>query len=527
MRPFLRTVLPLILAGAFLHAAAPDASREAFKVANKLTDPAARLAALRQVAKQYPGTGSAGRANDQILQLLVRNFPSETAEIDKQIKVLLKGEKGESRAYALDGVANALADGNLMLAAAEKYSQKSIALIKEKEYIRAEQKAYTDAHMTPPDEASSRGDYLRVISGLEATLGRVKFKEGEIGPSKALLDKALREDPDNSTAAAYRGEIAAKEGNEQQALTHLTRARLTGKLERSQEELLASLYQKLHPDSSNNLDAYLDASYARLFPNPVRPARFKGKEAGRTVLAELFTGAGCGPCAGADLALEAIMERYPRSDLAVVEYDEHIPEPDPLTCPEGVQRFGFYQGTGTPTAAIDGQTSIVGASRSDAKKRFDELDSSIQQALQKAPEAAIALNIARNGDAWEAKASASAIKGNWKNLHLDIALVENELRYSGENGIRLHLMVVRSMADFSLAKDGGSFRQVFDTAQISSALKHYLEAYELSNDRFGPITFIQKMNHINPANVSVVAFIQDADSKHVLQAKVAPLKASQ
>lgn len=524
MRKFFVKALLVILPAAFLYAAS-DASREAFKSANKLIDPAARLAALQEVVKKYPGTRSAERANDRILEILVRNFASRTDEIHKQIEVLLKGKKGESRAYELDDIANALADRNLMLDEAEKYSEKSISLVKENQFLREEHKAYVSAHMKPPDEAAAHQEYLRVVSGLRATLGRVEFKEGKIGESKALLDEVLRDDPDNSTAAAYRGEIAAKEGNQQQALTDLTRARLTGKLEHSQQELLAKLYQQLRPDSGNDLDAYLDTSYAKFFPNPVRPAKFNGKGVGRTVLLELFTGAGCDPCAGADLAVEAIMDRYPRSDLAVLEYDEHIPEPDPLTCPEGVQRFDFYQGAGTPTAAIDGKTKIVGAPRSDAKKRFDEFDSSIQHALQAAPEAELGLTVARKGTSVEANASASAIKGDWKNLHLDLALVENELRYSGENGIRLHLMVVRSMADFPLTKTSGTFSHAFDTAQISSALKSYLDAYEVSNDRFGPITFIQKMNQINPANVSVVAFIQDADSKHVLQARFADVQA--
>jgi hypothetical protein len=146
--------------------------------------------------------------------------------------------------------------------------------------------------------------------------------------------------------------------------------------------------------------------------------------------------------------------------------------------------------------------------------------------LQSPPEAHIDIAAHREGDVIKTRVSAESLKGDWKDLRLQIALIENDLRYSGENGIRFHPMVVRAMAageqGFPL-KPGEKHvvEYAFDTDQLSADLKSYLDSYEKGNDRFGPITFIQEMNHIDPANVSVVAFVQDYATKHVLQATFA------
>ena len=60
------------------------------------------------------------------------------------------------------------------------------------------------------------------------------------------------------------------------------------------------------------------------------------------VLGEVFTGSGCPPCAAADVAFDAAMERYSRKDLAVVMYHVHVPRPDPMTTNETSARSKNY-----------------------------------------------------------------------------------------------------------------------------------------------------------------------------------------
>ena len=322
--------------------------------------------------------------------------------------------------------------------------------------------------------------------------------------------------------------LAARAGNDDLALTYLTRARLTGKLDDSQQKQLETLYAEKHGSSNEDLETYLDERYATLFRAPFAPAKYTptGKPSDRTVLAELFTGSGCDPCAGADLAIDAELERYSRKELAVLELDQHIPEPDPLANPDSVKRFNFYHAGGTPTLAIDGTTKMVGANRNGAKNRFDEIDKQVQTALQSPAEAAIRLAAWRAGDRVEVHTSVTSINSASKALKLQIALIEDRLRYSGENGIRFHHMVVRSIAanaeGFAIepGKDCDT-AYTFDIPKISDGLKAYLDGYEKANDRFGPITFIRKMYAINPSDLSVVAFVQDETTKHILQASYA------
>ena len=89
--------------------------------------------------------------------------------------------------------------------------------------------------------------------------------------------------------------------------------------------------------------------------------RTEKNSTGRIVLAELFTGAECGPCVAADHAFDNLAEYYPRNDLAILEYHVHIPGPDPLTNPDSYRRYSYYGGDfGTPTVFIDGKEKLTG-----------------------------------------------------------------------------------------------------------------------------------------------------------------------
>ena len=123
------------------------------------------------------------------------------------------------------------------------------------------------------------------------------------------------------------------------------------------------------------------------------------------------------------------------------------------------------------------------------------------------------------------------MKGDSKDLKLQIALVEGELRYSGENGIRFHPMVVRSLGGtkgegFAVdAAVAAGFEHTFDLDEISKAIKAHLDDYESKGHRGEPFQFSEKKYQINHANLAVVAFVQDEKTKEILQAvylKVVP-----
>jgi hypothetical protein len=128
--------------------------------------------------------------------------------------------------------------------------------------------------------------------------------------------------------------------------------------------------------------------------------------------------------------------------------------------------------------AIDGKTETIGADRAGAKQRFGDNNKLFDKALKSAAEANIQLTARRNGERIEVHASTADVNSSSKNLRLQIALVEDRLRYSGENGIRFHPMVVRGMAGedgFPVgAGKSSSIEYLFDIRKISSELKDLL-----------------------------------------------------
>ena len=109
-------------------------------------------------------------------------------------------------------------------------------------------------------------------------------------------------------------------------------------------------------------------------------------------------------------------------------------------------------------------------------------------------------------------------------------LAEEKIRYTGENGIRFHPMVVRSIAgpDYGgfavTSKDTQSFDWTFDVNAVSAEAKKHLDEYEKAGHRGDPFTFSEKKDKIDPENLTVVAFVQDEKTKAVLQSTLVRLK---
>jgi hypothetical protein len=233
----------------------------------------------------------------------------------------------------------------------------------------------------------------------------------------------------------------------------------------------------------------------------------------------------------ADLAFDAMIERYSRKDLVVMMYHLHIPGPDPMTNPSTQARAKFYGVRGVPSYVLDGEMKSGGGSRDMTQGFYDRVNPTVEQRLEVAAEARLSLSAKLDGTTAKVKAEVSNIKGEVTDARLQVALVEEMLSYSGENGIRLHPVVVRSLG----GEEAGGFaidaaksqpvEHTFDIAKISEELKKHLDDYEATAP--GGRKFSQKKDTINPANLSVVAFVQDQTSKKILQAAYVRLKSGE
>jgi hypothetical protein len=227
---------------------------------------------------------------------------------------------------------------------------------------------------------------------------------------------------------------------------------------------------------------------------------------------------------GAGLAFDAAQERYTRQDLIVLNYHVHIPAPDPMVNPATLKRQAFYGVRSSPSYFFDGDADGGGGSAENAKSIFDsKVGPTVEKHLAEPPGARIRLQAKASGSTVKVKADVSKVTSKSDKLRLQIALAEDMVTYSGENGERFHPMVVRSMAldakseqGFALKPaKGGSFEYTFDVAKAVADAKAHLEDYE-TNTRKGEYTFRQKKHDITGRFV-VVAFVQDEETKAVLQ----------
>ena len=225
-------------------------------------------------------------------------------------------------------------------------------------------------NIPPPEQFA--GDFAKVRASRVGTLGRVEMKLGRTAEARKLLEESYAVTPSNANVAAALGEMAAKAGDEAKAMDYLVPVRLSGHAPDTANQVFEALYKKGHNGSLDALEAMLDMEYRKRFPNPVHVEAYKAteKRSDRVVLGEVFTGSGCGPCEGADVAFDAALERYARKDLAVVMYHVHIPRPDPMTTEETMARYRKYGENGVPAIAIDGKKTVGGGSRESAPRDF-------------------------------------------------------------------------------------------------------------------------------------------------------------
>lgn len=248
---------------------------------------------------------------------------------------------------------------------------------------------------------------------------------------------------------------------------------------------------------------------------------------GRVVLAELFTGAECNPCKGADLAFDLLAEYYPRSVLAILEYHVHIPGPDPLTNQDTEKRRKYYGNNfGTPTAFFNGGGRIIGGGSDLIKKdAFINYKKSIEKYFDDEPAADMNLSAQLTGKNVEVNTEIVSNTDTLENINLYIALVEKSVDYVGSNGITKHAFVVRYLAT---GEEGQpvkwqqmtfKFNKRIDLAEVENRQSDYLTRFEKDPPkRYRRFTgWKETTEKMDDNNLAIVAWIQENQSKKVLQ----------
>ncbi len=547
--PFLLAITTLPLSAQQTPAQQATAEQTAFTTARALTDPAQRTAALELFLAQFPASARAALARDALLQTYLDAFPENVAALHAVAVADLAAtapglERWLEQARLADLLANAGTKG-ADLPDARVWATEAASSLTEPAYRRQTALLQARYKLPPPTPRQLRKQFAQDRATCLAALASVDIREARDAQAAALLAEASRLNPHSAELPLLAAQLALAQGNRQQALQHLLRAAALGPLPQPWPGRLLALFQELEHGDGTALAQRIDQTYRTLYPPVFTLPKRPPIAGGHPVLLELFTGSDCAPCAGPDLALDSLLGSYTRRDLIALAYDEPIPRPDPLANPDRVARAAFYDVASTPVAFLDGQpVPLLGASREDVQNVVvglaDQLEEqsvlasglrltlSVTQTTTGEVQSTVAMELSPvpPGTPSDLTTGDTSLR-TLQRATLYLALAEDNVRYTGQNGIRFHRMVVRAMhdlpADTLLASSAATQTVQFDPARLDRDLAAYLADFETHNDRFGTFRFPTRDLPIDPHHLVVVAWVQDPLTRHILQSAFAPM----
>ncbi|MGH9936347.1 MAG: hypothetical protein ACREAM_08875, partial [Blastocatellia bacterium] len=524
-------------------------------------DPAQYLELTIKLVNEFPESRYAESAGFNFSSALKKqaqkeNDPAKLRELAKRFIEGTAPAPAQLRVRISNYAARAMLDHNLADEAAALASQ-TTPLLDEKEYLAFMRKGHerdvasaTKANPNYKPRPFLEGEFSerfrQEVAAYYTLLGRGRLKLNKLPQAEAAFKQAYETWRD-APAAVGLATILEKRGKDKEALEYLTEARLTGKLDKAGIEQFNDLYRRTHGGNLDGVEEHLDARYRRSYRNPVKGAKYvpTSARADRTVLAEFFTGAGCIPCIPFDYTFEKALEDYSRRELALLVYHWHAPSLDPMGNRSSDARVKYYGVVGAPTVFLDGQklTTEDGDARikSDAEKRsagaYSAVTSVINKRLETRSQARLRLDAKRMDKGIEAVVAVDGLKDAAPDVTLHLALVEDEVHYSGENGLRFHPLVVRSLARVAGADEYGfkvapaqanSFAHTFDLDAISAENLRYYDEWPVERNKevnariggdadFDVGRFKEQRHLINPGKLSVVAFLQDNKTRQILQ----------
>ncbi|MEO8593170.1 MAG: hypothetical protein ABI759_07605 [Candidatus Solibacter sp.] len=512
-------------------ASAVPADETAYQRALAVAEPAAQLAAILQFFTNYPNSRSVpmmvGRAFAAATQGRAPNAQRSVALAENVARRLAKASP-MARSEAARAIAQGLLARNFA-AEAEAYARQATLDLNLEDHVARERQRYRqrvdlstardpEYKALPFYVEEARERYRVQEAGAWATLARALMKQGRDAEARQALVKSLAAARTADGASAY-AELAAKEGDTNTVLDALGTAILTGKADQG----MLDRFQTAYRGAGMRMEAerWLDSRYRRESRNPLPISKYAGPTASprRAVLVEIVTGAACEACVAVDLAADALLQRYSRQDVVLLAHHMHAPSADPLVSPAAEARTRFYAASGTPTVILDGETIEPGEGMgSVARPVFDAVDAAIQKRLAVPPEARIDLKAWWSGTDLRVEAGIEGI-ADAPGLQAKVFLVETEVSYSGENGFRLHPMVVRSDAGFAL-KGATRVAAAFAVGELPGELRKSMESHlDGMRARFpgGTFELREERYQVDRKSLGVVAVVQDEATKRVLQ----------
>ena len=359
-----------------------------------------------------------------------------------------------------------------------------------------------------------------------------------VDEAKAFVATHEKDFPFNNLLYRLRGDLAARTETREDDLRYAGElAALSGTA--PDFESFAAFYQDVN-GTAEGADTYLEDRFldaiARVAGEPVfDPAsrEVPDGEVPQVPVVEMFTSSNCEPCVATDVALSAIHRAY-GDDVIIMR--EHIKNmgPDALASFATAAREEFYNVEGTPMVFLNGLDINPKRERgfagmygpiTNAPAAYDFIESRLLPELARTTPIQIDASAEFDDQGRlvvEIEATGHPTDPVNPALRLAIALVEKELRIASPNGVLVHDNVLRQTPanPYGLPprSDGRLFAEgPVPIDSIRTDLLGYLETDEVRLLP-GPRRTVMEMDDLH-----MVVFVQNIETKQVLQAKVVPI----
>ncbi|MEG1762163.1 MAG: choice-of-anchor J domain-containing protein [Bacteroidales bacterium] len=232
----------------------------------------------------------------------------------------------------------------------------------------------------------------------------------------------------------------------------------------------------------------------------------------RVALFEIFSSGTCSPCASANpsihAALQSIGYNQKESKVIALKYQVQVPNPgDPAFVPENALRFSYYNASGAPALFLSGN-------RLQKTDSWNELETLLPSAVEKVwlDRTPFALHIdgTRKSNRFLLNVEIHNKTPYTGETALFIAFIEDSLSHKpASNGETIFYTVVRKMLPSALG----------ESIYFPKPEMQLKRTYDYTFDGINPILF----NSIE--GVSALVFLQDVNTKEILQAAILPATA--
>jgi hypothetical protein len=277
------------------------------------------------------------------------------------------------------------------------------------------------------------------------------------------------------------------------------------------------------------LEELLDRDYLASLPAIKKVFAGRTSKSDRTVILEQFTSAADSNCAGNEKACGMLLKTYKPSELVLVQYHQGNPRSDPMDNPDAKTRREYYTkafpvelgNRPLPASIFNGQPKGWFGDW-DAERPYKTFRAIIEPLLEEDARVSLAAKVERGGDKIDIAVTVSGLANPGTDKKLHIVLVEETVRYVGQNRVRLHHHVVRacpgSVAGKSLTEAASNHNVSVNVGELRAQhLKHLgnqpqVRSFLLPTWTVAPIP-PPALEHLR-----VVAFVQDDSTREILQA---------